>query len=92
MIESNGLIYFAILLGIILLLSAYLKGTVIYSHIIENFQMHLAQPSKCFSCENQYEDKYKWKAQPSKCFDCEKQSGFKGQPSKCFDCEAQMSK
>ena len=66
---------------------------------IENFQVHLAQPTKCFSCENQFKNEYKWKAQPSKCFDCERELvgrtgnpmlGYMAQPSKCFDCERQM--
>ena len=88
--ENNWILCLCITLALILLLSAYLKGTVLVSNVLEGFQMHLAQPSKCYSCENQFPDSQKWRAQPTKCFSCEAQSGFQGQPSKCFDCERQM--
>ena len=59
----------------------------------ENFQLYLAQPTKCFDCERQLPLGMKYMGQPSKCFDCEKDlknrnlSPHLGQPSKCFDCE-----
>lgn len=65
---------------------------------VENFQMYLSQPTKCFSCERQFNNDNKWRAQPSKCFDCERELvgrsgnpklGYMAQPSKCFDCERQ---
>ena len=83
--------YFYLFAGIILILIL-----IKYKKVEENFQIHLAQPSKCFDCEKQYKDEEKWKAQPSKCFDCERDIierigkpsvGFYAQPSKCFDYE-----
>jgi hypothetical protein len=89
---------FSLIIGVALLV------VVIFIHTnnetrIENFQMHLAQPSKCFDCEKDFKQSYKWMAQPSKCFDCEKELvgrtgnaklGYLAQPTKCFDCEKEM--
>jgi hypothetical protein len=57
-----------------------------------------AQPTKCFSCENQLPSNKKYLSGPSKCFSCEEDllkrnpaslPGL-GQPTKCFSCERQM--
>tara|TARA_B100000902_G_C26801505_1_gene664701 strand:+ start:96 stop:359 length:264 start_codon:yes stop_codon:yes gene_type:complete len=57
-----------------------------------------AQPTKCFSCENQLPSNKKYLSGPSKCFSCEEDllkrnppslPGL-GQSSKCFSCERQM--
>ena len=64
----------------------------------ETFQnYHMAQPTKCFSCENQLSKNQKYMGGPSKCFSCEKEiaetrgSGYSdlAQPTKCFSCEKQ---
>ena len=62
------------------------------------FNYHLAQPTKCFSCEAQLPVHLKFMGGPTKCFSCEKEIaqryGLKysdlAQPSKCFSCESQM--
>ena len=49
----------------------------------ENFTNHASvpifgyqtNPSKCFSCEKQFNPNEAWMGQPSKCFDCERQFG-----------------
>ena len=83
-------IYFLIA---ILLLCSYLNNNQ------ENFiNLHLAEPTKCFSCENQLPYPYKYMGGRTKCFSCEDQYvrmhgpqyGSLGQPSKCFSCEKQM--
>jgi DNA-directed RNA polymerase subunit N (RpoN/RPB10) len=59
-----------------------------------------AQPTKCFSCENELKDNVKYLSGPTKCFSCEKELAKKygskyaalAQPSKCFSCEKQLLK
>ena len=67
----------------------------------ESFQnYHMAQPTKCFSCEKELPHNSKFMGGPSKCFSCEKEiSKMKGseysdlaQPTKCFSCEKQFHK
>ncbi len=61
--------------------------------------LYLAEPTKCFSCENQLPHPYKYMGGRTKCFSCENQYarmygpqyGSLGQPSKCFSCEKQLS-
>jgi len=61
---------------------------------VTNPKYKLSNPTKCFSCEDQMSENYKWMGQPSKCFDCEKQLvanygpkyGKLGNPSKCLSC------
>ena len=61
--------------------------------------MHLAHPTKCFSCEKQFDYPHKYLGHATKCFSCEKQIAqqygpeyaFYAQPNKCFSCEKQMN-
>ena len=58
---------------------------------------YLEVPTKCFSCERQLPDGYKWLGQNTKCFSCERQmlemnpnnpeSVYYEHPNKCFSCE-----
>ncbi len=60
--------------------------------------VYIAQPSKCYQCEYDLEQKKKYMGGPTKCFDCEKQmlamgkDANLGHNTKCFDCERQMAK
>ena len=61
--------------------------------------LYLAQPSKCFDCENNLPHGLKYLGQATKCFDCERQlvniaqgnseMAHFGKKTKCFDCEGQ---
>ena len=61
-----------------------------------NKPIYIAQPSKCYSCENQLPTHLKYLGGPSKCFSCEKQllnsnvNPDLAQPTKCFSCERQF--
>lgn len=86
----------------LLLLCIVFVGVFILKNTInkqkETFEnYYLAQPTKCFSCENQLSTSQKFMGGPSKCFSCEKEiaesrgSGYSdlAQPTKCFSCEKQ---
>ena len=88
----NSTIIFTILLISICIIDLY--------YIREDFninnRVYIAQPSKCFSCENQLTKKLKYMGGPSKCFSCEKEllnsniDPNLAQPTKCFSCEKQF--
>jgi len=72
---------------------------VTLSLLTEEFNnYHLAQPTKCFSCERELPPGLKYLGGSTKCFSCERElaarAGMKytdlAQPTKCFSCEAQM--
>ena len=83
-----------------IVLFIFLLSIISLGIINENYQnfYYLAQPTKCFSCENQLPPKLKYLGGKTKCFSCEKdiaaRYGMKytdlAQPSKCFSCERQM--
>ena len=81
---------------ILTLIIIILIASILYIPM-ETFQLYLAQPSKCYSCEKSLPDKLKYLGGPTKCFSCEKEIikklGSKyadlGQPTKCFSCESQ---
>ena len=88
----NSTIIFTILLISICIVDLY----YIKEHFNINNRVYIAQPSKCYSCENQLSDNLKYLGGPSKCFSCEKQLvNYKinpnlAQPTKCFSCENQF--
>ena len=60
--------------------------------------LHLAGPSKCFSCERELPPHLKWQGRQTKCFDCERQLASKDPAlanfthgTKCFSCERDLS-
>ena len=71
-----------------------------FTNSIERFS--ISRPTKCFSCEKQYMQKYGidsiWKTMPTKCFSCEKQyqnmnlDPYHTGPTKCFSCDAHRNK
>jgi len=82
-------------IGILLLMVIFL-----FNNNHENFTNIVeVQPTKCFSCEKQLDDKNKYLASPSKCFSCETELHRgppntlvgRAQPTKCFSCEKQVS-
>lgn len=88
----NRLIVVTLLLITICIVDLY----YIREHFSMNKPIHIGQPSKCFSCENQLPNNLKYMGGPSKCFSCEKQflnsniNPDLAQPTKCFSCERQF--
>ena len=66
--------------------------------LIENFDIYLGQPTKCFDCEASLPKGLKYLGGRTKCFSCEREMvqrlggeyGDLGQPTKCFNCESDM--
>ena len=90
------LFYIILILSLLLIIN-----TSILSNTTEEYiGYYLAQPTKCFSCENQLPDNKKYMGGPTKCFSCEKELAMRyggdvadlAQPTKCFSCERQMGK
>jgi hypothetical protein len=78
-----------------LLWTLYMSKGMVYMYK-EHFhpQLHLAGPSKCFSCEASLPPHLKWQGRQTKCFDCEKQLAAVDpnlanltHGTKCFSCE-----
>jgi len=83
---------------LLILVVLALSGLIYYKYKESFSNYHLAQPTKCFSCEAQLPPNMKYLGGPTKCFSCEadlrRRYGSKytdlGGNTKCFSCEKQM--
>ena len=86
MLKYIILIVFSILLLRIILRIINFKENFINFILKNKNSKNIPYPGKCYSCENGYNNDFKYLGGKSRCFDCEKQAGSRGNPTSCFSC------